>query len=301
MPVDGFVRTSTRSRIMARHSVTIACVFAALTALVGASPAVAESITVPFTVDVTHVFSLTPEIVTQITGGALREGDHIHGSFVFDPDLPNREADVPNTLGLFGPAGSFGLNLTWASPFAPPTFHTADNGFFGGFEPGADLFSIASDGRSLSDDEAFLLPILSFVDPAGSVLSSAALPRNLAVIRAFPVIEFRMVFSLGEEDGSLFVGKGRLDDTSPVPEPAGVILAGTGLLGLIRRIRKQVSPGAHQPKTRSGHCAQHAWPRTPAIPSLAMIGTMTRAAAGSAHHNPHSVFTKRPPSRIAER
>ncbi|MEN3337550.1 MAG: hypothetical protein V7647_1226 [Acidobacteriota bacterium] len=223
---------------MVRHSVAIACVFAALTALLAASPAVAESITVPFTVDVTHVFSLAPEIVTQITGGALKQGDHIHGSFVFDPDLPNRETDVPHKVGLFGPAGSFGLNLTWASPFAAPTFDTLDNGFFGGFELGADLFAIASNGRSLIDQEALLLPILSFVDPAGSVLSSAALPRNLAVVRAFPVIEFRMVFSVGEEDGSLFVGKGRLDDTSPVPEPAGVILAGTGLLGLIGRIRK---------------------------------------------------------------
>jgi hypothetical protein len=47
-----------------------------------------------------------------------------------------------------------------------------------------------------------------------------------------------MVFSLGEEDGSLFVGEGRLDDTRPVPEPAGVILIGTGLVGLTRRIRK---------------------------------------------------------------
>jgi hypothetical protein len=47
-----------------------------------------------------------------------------------------------------------------------------------------------------------------------------------------------MVFSFGEEDGSLFVGEGRLDDTSPVPEPAAVILVGTGLVGLTRRIRK---------------------------------------------------------------
>ena len=223
---------------MARPSVTIACVVAALTAPLAASQAVAESITVPFTVEVTHVFSVAPEIVTPITGGALKERDQIHGSFVFDTDLPNRETDVPDERGLFGPAGSFSLNLTWASPFTPPVFDTSDNGFFGEFEPGADRFAMASNGRSLINEEAFLLPILSFVDPAGSVLSSAALPRNLAVVRAFPVIEFRMVFSLGEEEGSLFVGKGRLDDTSPVPEPAGVLLVGAGLVGLTRRIRK---------------------------------------------------------------
>ncbi len=50
----------------------------------------------PFTVDVTHVFPLAPEIVTQITGGDLKEGDEIHGSFVFDPALPNRETDEPD-------------------------------------------------------------------------------------------------------------------------------------------------------------------------------------------------------------
>ncbi len=120
-------------------------------------------------------------------------------------------------------------------------FDTLNNGFFGGFEPGADLFAMAANGRSRVDEEAFLLPILSFVDPAGSALSSAALPRSLAVVRAFPVIEFRMVFSLGEEDGSLFVGKGRLDDSGPVPEPAGIILVGTGLVGLTCRIRKHCS------------------------------------------------------------
>ena len=157
---------------------------------------------------------------------------------MFDPALPNRETDAPDQRGLFGPAGSFSLNLTWASAFTPPVFDTLDNGFFGGFEPGADLFAMSSNGHSLIDEEASLLPILSFVDPAGSVLSSAALPSSLAVVRAFPVIDFRMVFSRGDEDGSLFVGKGRLDDTSPVPEPAAVILVSTGLVGLVRRIRK---------------------------------------------------------------
>jgi hypothetical protein len=238
----------TRRGTVARPSVAIACVFAALTSPLAATQAVAESITVPFTVDVTHVFSLTPEMVTQITGGALKEGDQIHGTFVFDPDLRNQVTDAPRERGLFGPAGSFSLNLPWASAFTPSVFDTLNNGFFGGFEPGADLFAVASNGHSLIDEEASLLPVLSFVDPAGSVLSSAALPRNLAVLRAFPVIEFRMVFSLGEEDGSLFVGKGRLGDASPVPEPAGFILAGTGLVALLRRIRKQpvLRRGAHE-------------------------------------------------------
>ena len=219
---------------MTRPSVTIACVVAALTAPVAASQAVAESITVPFTVDVTHVFSTAPEI----TGGGVKEGDQIHGTFAFDPGLPNRETEMPGERGLFGPAGSFSLNVTWASSFTPPEFETVDNGSFGEFEPGADLFAISSNGHSLVDKEAALIPILSFVDPAGSVLSNASLPQNLGVVRAFPVIEFRMVFSRGDDDGSLFVGKGRLDDTSPVPEPAGLLLVSTGLVGLIGRIRK---------------------------------------------------------------
>jgi len=227
---------------MARPSVTIACVVAALTAPLAATRAAAESITVPFTVEVTHVFSLAPEVVTQITGGALKEGDHIHGMFAFDPDLPNLETDMPGKQGLFGPAGNFSLDLTWASAFTPPLFQTLDNGSFGEFEPGADLFAISANGHSLIDKQASLIPILSFVDPAGAALSSAALPRNLAGVRAFPSIEFRMVFSRDDEDGSLFVGKGRLEDTSPVPEPAALILVSTGFVGLMRRFRKHPQP-----------------------------------------------------------
>jgi len=203
-----------------------------------ASRAVAESITVPFTVEVNHLFSLAPDTVTQITGGALKEGDQIHGTFVFDPDLPNRETDMPETRGSFGPAGSFSLDLNWASAFSPPVFDTLNNGFAGGFDPGADLFEMSANGHSLIDEKASLIPILSFIDPAGSVLSSTALPSTLAVVRAFPLIQFRMVFSSGEEDGSLFVGQGRLNDTSPVPEPASVLLISTGFVGLIRRLRK---------------------------------------------------------------
>jgi hypothetical protein len=51
-----------------------------------------------------------------------------------------------------------------------------------------------------------------------------------------------MVFSLGEEEGSLFVGKGWLEHASPVPEPPGVILVG------------QSSLDRQLPETRPGPC-----------------------------------------------
>lgn len=40
------------------------------------------------------------------------------------------------------------------------------------------------------------------------------------------------------------------------------------------------------------HSRSH--PEVPSIPSLTMIGTMTKAARGSAHHPPTSAFNKRP-------
>ena len=40
------------------------------------------------------------------------------------------------------------------------------------------------------------------------------------------------------------------------------------------------------------HSRSH--PEVPSIPSLTMIGTITRAARGSAHHPPTSAFNKRP-------
>src|SRR5437899_1594796 len=46
---------------------------------------------------------------------------------------------------------------------------------------------------------------------------------------------------------------------------------------------------------------QQALPCHPVIPSLAMIGTMTKPATGSAHHSPNSALSSNPPSRMAER
>ena len=45
----------------------------------------------------------------------------------------------------------------------------------------------------------------------------------------------------------------------------------------------------------------HPFPRIALMPSLAMIGTITTPAAGSAHHHPRSAFKSRPPRRITER
>ena len=46
---------------------------------------------------------------------------------------------------------------------------------------------------------------------------------------------------------------------------------------------------------------QHALPCKASIPSLAMIGVMTRAATGSAHHHPATAFKTNPTTRMAER
>jgi hypothetical protein len=42
-------------------------------------------------------------------------------------------------------------------------------------------------------------------------------------------------------------------------------------------------------------------PRMPSKPSLAMRGTITRAAMGSAHHQPNAALSKSPASRMADR
>ena len=47
--------------------------------------------------------------------------------------------------------------------------------------------------------------------------------------------------------------------------------------------------------------AQHRFPRIPSTPSLAMIGTITNPATGSAHHQPNNAFSSNPPNRIADR
>ncbi len=47
--------------------------------------------------------------------------------------------------------------------------------------------------------------------------------------------------------------------------------------------------------------SQQVSPRSPSTPSFAMTGTMTRAAAGSAHHRSETAFRSKPPSRMADR
>jgi hypothetical protein len=42
-------------------------------------------------------------------------------------------------------------------------------------------------------------------------------------------------------------------------------------------------------------------PAVQPLPSLAMIGTMTRPATGSAHHRPNAAFKSNPPSSMADR
>src|SRR5207249_6039184 len=41
--------------------------------------------------------------------------------------------------------------------------------------------------------------------------------------------------------------------------------------------------------------------RSTSTPSFTMMGTMTRLATGSAHHQPSRAFNSKPPSRIADR
>ena len=47
--------------------------------------------------------------------------------------------------------------------------------------------------------------------------------------------------------------------------------------------------------------SSHALPCRPSIPSLAMTGTIIKAATGSAHHHPSAAFRSRPASRMTDK
>ena len=78
------------------------------------------------------------------------------------------------------------------------------------------------------------------------------------------------------------------------------------------RPRRSISPGRMSScSTRRRRCdssrdrshaqpSSHVSPRSASTPSFAMIGTMISAATGSAHHQPASALSSRPPRRIAE-
>ena len=80
---------------------------------------------------------------------------------------------------------------------------------------------------------------------------------------------------------------------------AGRLFDRAGLDALLAQVRAVV---AQLTSALQAHPSlQVSWPRNASTPSFAMIGTMMRAATGSAHHQPYAAFRTKPPSRMADK
>jgi hypothetical protein len=71
-------------------------------------------------------------------------------------------------------------------------------------------------------------------------------------------------------------------------------------LRVVTAFLSQREDWAHSPAILAQQ-SEHARPRTPSIPSSVMMGTMTRAANGSAHHKPKKALSSKPTRRIDDR
>lgn len=117
--------------------------------------------------------------------------------------------------------------------------------------------------------------------------------RTVVHSQPHPTVSTKLLFFSSNAENGGFVLDG--------PPALGAGGRGFGIfqLRVVTAFLNQGEDSAHSPAILAQ--SEHARPRTPSIPSFVMMGTMIRAANGSAHHNPKKALSSKPTSRIDDR
>ena len=194
-------------------------------------PAWADPFVINFTVTVTE----TVGALEEPFGVPIRVGDVVRGSFTHDPSAP--EMPPPGTGIYLGAGHTMRIDIGPGLILPIRTYSVLDNGFC--FAPGdCDAFSAGAYTEAFPGFVA-LFAAAHFLAPAAS-RHGTALPQSLAEIASiYNRGEFNLTThqsrSLGEFEHGVFGTLALQQTPEPVPEPATLILFGTGVAGLIAR------------------------------------------------------------------
>lgn len=194
------------------------------------SAASASSFTFNFAIDVT---SVTGVAATAFSG--LAAGDVITGQYTFNDATPDTNASPLFGRFDFVTPGSAATSITVKGKTIGWTGSRIET-----FNGGVDFYRILNFGTFLDDPVFGAASFFGQMNGLASLLASTAQPTTPPDVSAFTSNLFSMFVETQEGDGNID-GTFRSLSTQPVtavPEPASMLLVGSGLTALVVRRRR---------------------------------------------------------------
>jgi hypothetical protein len=208
-----------------------------LVTLFASAPLYADPISLSLRMTITEI-SDSAGLLRGLISTPLSVGDSFDASMRFEPVGPDL-AQSPDVLvqlgsGVFVP--SLDTLLQFDESFSAVALNTSVIGDFVFF-----AFNVAGPGLGHAEAE------IAFRDPSGRALSQAQFPRSLDAFAAFPVRDFQLLGFDRFADLRLTIAADVhvVGAEAPVPEPATILLLGSGCAAAWVARRRRRRTGSH--------------------------------------------------------